>query len=80
MRIQIDAAINPGNSGGPVIAGDKMIGLAFSGLMHAQNIGYIIPNEEIEIFLKDIADKKYDGKPSLLDVTQTLEIQLFVSI
>ncbi|MBR7798522.1 S1C family serine protease [Undibacterium fentianense] len=73
LRIQIDAAINPGNSGGPVIAGDKMIGLAFSGLMHAQNIGYIIPNEEIELFLKDIADQKYDGKPSLLDVTQTLE-------
>ena len=73
LRIQIDAAINPGNSGGPVIAGDKMIGLAFSGLMHAQNIGYIIPNEEIEIFLKDIGDGKYNGKPSLLDVTQTLE-------
>lgn len=73
LRIQIDAAINPGNSGGPVIAGEKMIGLAFSGLMNAQNIGYIIPNEEIEIFLKDIVDQKYDGKPSLLDVTQTLE-------
>ncbi|MBI3712200.1 MAG: trypsin-like peptidase domain-containing protein [Burkholderiales bacterium] len=73
LRIQIDAAINPGNSGGPVIAGDKMVGLAFSGLMHAQNIGYIIPNEEIELFLKDVADGKYDGKPILLDVTQTLE-------
>jgi S1-C subfamily serine protease len=73
LRIQIDAAINPGNSGGPVIAGDKMIGLAFSGLMNAQNIGYIIPNEEIELFLKDIADKRYDGKSILLDVTQTLE-------
>lgn len=73
LRIQIDAAINPGNSGGPVVAGDKMVGLAFSGLMHAQNIGYIIPNEEIELFLKDIADGKYDGKPILLDVTQTLE-------
>ncbi|MBY0574201.1 MAG: trypsin-like peptidase domain-containing protein [Undibacterium sp.] len=74
LRVQIDAAINPGNSGGPVIAGDKMIGLAFSGLSNAQNIGYIIPNEEIELFLKDIADnKKYDGKPILLDATQTLE-------
>ena len=30
LRIQIDAAINPGNSGGPAVAGDKMIGLAFS--------------------------------------------------
>ena len=45
LRIQIDAAINPGNSGGPAIAGDKMIGLAFSHLGGAQNIGYIIPNE-----------------------------------
>jgi len=32
LRIQVDAAINPGNSGGPAIAGDKMIGLAFSKL------------------------------------------------
>ncbi len=46
LRIQIDAAINPGNSGGPAVAGDKMIGLAFSTLNNAQNIGYIIPNEE----------------------------------
>jgi S1-C subfamily serine protease len=73
LRIQIDAAINPGNSGGPVIANDKMIGLAFSGLMNAQNIGYIIPNEEIELFLHDVSDGKFDGKPILLDVTQTLE-------
>src|SRR5580698_3900327 len=73
LRIQIDAAINPGNSGGPAIAGDKMIGLAFSRLGDAQNIGYIIPNEEIEIFLKDIADGHYDGKPSLFDELQTLE-------
>ena len=43
LRIQIDAAINPGNSGGPAIAGDKMIGLAFSRLGgDSQNIGYII--------------------------------------
>ncbi|HEV2701382.1 MAG TPA: trypsin-like peptidase domain-containing protein [Steroidobacteraceae bacterium] len=73
LRIQIDAAINPGNSGGPAIAGDKMIGLAFSRLGDAQNIGYIIPNEEIELFLKDIADGHYDGKPGLFDDLQTLE-------
>ena len=40
LRIQIDAAINPGNSGGPAVVGDKMIGLAFSTLGGAQNIGY----------------------------------------
>jgi S1-C subfamily serine protease len=73
LRIQIDAAINPGNSGGPVIAGDKMVGLAFAGATNAQNIGYIIPNEEVELFLRDVADGGYDGKPALLDDLQTLE-------
>lgn len=73
LRIQIDAAINPGNSGGPVFVGDKMIGLAYAGANNAQNIGYIIPNEEVELFLKDIADGHYDGKPALFDDLQTLE-------
>ena len=73
LRIQIDAAINPGNSGGPAVVGDKMIGLAFSGLGGAQNIGYIIPCEEIEIFLKDVADGKYDGKPAMFDSLQTFQ-------
>jgi S1-C subfamily serine protease len=73
LRVQIDAAINPGNSGGPAVVGDKMIGLAFSTLGGAQNIGYIIPNEEIDLFLKDVADGRYDGKPALFDDLQTLE-------
>jgi S1-C subfamily serine protease len=74
LRIQVDAAINPGNSGGPAIAENKMIGLAFSKLSgDAQNIGYIIPNEEVELFLKDIADGHYDGKPAMYDDLQTLE-------
>ena len=74
LRIQVDAAINPGNSGGPAIADDKMIGLAFSKLGgDTQNIGYIIPNEEVELFLKDVADGHYDGKPAMYDDLQTLE-------
>jgi S1-C subfamily serine protease len=73
LRVQIDAPINPGNSGGPVIAGDKMIGLAFSGMVNAQNIGYVIPNEEVELFLSDVADGRYDGKPLMHDTVQTLE-------
>ena len=52
LRIQIDAAINPGNSGGPAVVGDKMIGLAFSHLASSENIGYIIPCEEIDLFLQ----------------------------
>ncbi len=73
LRVQIDAAINPGNSGGPVISGDKMVGLAFATATNAQNIGYIIPNEEIALFLRDVKDGKYDGKPALHDEYQTLE-------
>jgi S1-C subfamily serine protease len=73
LRIQIDAAINPGNSGGPAVVGDKMIGLAFSHLTSAENIGYIIPCEEIELFSQDIADGHYDGKPAMFDELQTLE-------
>jgi S1-C subfamily serine protease len=73
LRVQIDAPINPGNSGGPVIAGDKMIGLAYLVAANAQNIGYVIPNEEVELFLRDVADGRYDGKPQLVDDIQTLE-------
>jgi len=73
LRIQIDAAINHGNSGGPAIADDKMVGLVFGQLGGAQNIGYIIPCEEIELFLQDLADGKYDGKPAMFDDLQTLE-------
>jgi S1-C subfamily serine protease len=74
LRIQIDAAINPGNSGGPAVAGDKMIGLAFSKLGgDTQNIAYIIPNEEVDLFLKGVVDGRYDGKPAMYDDLQTLE-------
>jgi S1-C subfamily serine protease len=65
LRIQIDAAINPGNSGGPAVVNDEMIGLAFSHLQGAQNIGYIIPTEEVDLFLRDVADGHYDGKPAM---------------
>jgi S1-C subfamily serine protease len=73
LRIQIDAAINPGNSGGPAVVDGRMIGLVFSRLGGAQNIGYIIPCEEIELFVRDVADGRYDGKPAMFDELQTLE-------
>lgn len=73
LRIQVDAAINPGNSGGPALVGDEMIGVAFSRLGGSDNIGYIIPTEEIDRFLEDVADGHYDGKPAFLDQYQTLE-------
>jgi S1-C subfamily serine protease len=73
VRVQVSAAINPGNSGGPALVGGKMVGLIFSKLTQADNIGYIIPSEEIDLFLKDVADGSYDGKPAIHDALQTLE-------
>jgi S1-C subfamily serine protease len=70
LRIQVDAAINPGNSGGPALVDGKMIGV-ISG--HAENIGYIIANQEIDDFLTDVADGHYEGKPYVFDQFQTLE-------
>jgi S1-C subfamily serine protease len=72
LRIQIDAAINPGNSGGPALVDNRMIGIAFSRLGGSDNIGYIIPNEEIDLFLADVADGSYEGKPANFDEFQSL--------
>jgi S1-C subfamily serine protease len=70
LRIQVDAVINPGNSGGPAVVDGKMIGV-ISG--HAENIGYIIPNQEIDDFLTDVADGHYEGKPYVFDQLQSME-------
>ena len=60
LIVQIDAAINPGNSGGPVLMDDKVVGVAFQGLMQANSTGYMIPLPVIQRFLKDVADGRYD--------------------
>jgi S1-C subfamily serine protease len=70
LRVQIDAAINPGNTGGPATVDGQMVGLIFSRLQQSDNIGYMIPDEEIELFLKDIEDGRYDGKPTMYDIVQ----------
>ncbi|CAH2065599.1 unnamed protein product, partial [Thlaspi arvense] len=41
MTIQIDAAINPGNSGGPVFRENKVVGVAFQGLLSSENTGLL---------------------------------------
>ena len=70
---QTDAAINPGNSGGPVVSKGKVVGVSFSGLMGADNIGYFIPTTVIKHFLNDIKDKIYDGPPKTGIIWSELE-------
>jgi S1-C subfamily serine protease len=67
LIIQVSAAINPGNSGGPAVVGGRMIGVVFSRSNSGENIGFIIPNEEIDTFLEDVGAGRYDGK--LLDIS-----------
>jgi len=73
LRIQIDAALNPGNSGGPAVAENKIIGLVSSKIKKAESVGYLIPIEEIKMFLDDIADGTYVGKPALHSIELSLQ-------
>ncbi len=51
--LQIDAAVNPGSSGCPVFnKAGKVIGITQSGIVEAQNIGYIIPVNRLKNALK----------------------------
>jgi serine protease Do len=64
--IQIDAAINPGNSGGPSVnlKGD-VIGINTLYAPDAQNVGYIIPINELKIILDDLRTVKLLKRPYL---------------
>ncbi len=75
LRIQIDAAINPGNSGGAAVVGSDLIGITFSSLVGngVQNIGYIIPCEEVNLFLDKAEHGQPYSKPAMYDELQTLE-------
>jgi S1-C subfamily serine protease len=72
LRIPVDAAVNPGNSGGPALVDGKMVGLVW-GQAGAENVGYLVANEEVDDFINDIADGRYDGKPSPDEQWQALE-------
>ncbi|MEI6970543.1 MAG: serine protease, partial [bacterium] len=73
LVLQVDAAINPGNSGGPVLYKGKVVGVAFQGLMQADNIGYSIPMPVVRHFLDDVADGKYNGYPELGAATLSIQ-------
>jgi hypothetical protein len=66
LLLQVDAAINQGNSGGPAIWQGALAGIAMQMLEGAENVGYIIPAEVIDHFLKDIEGEEcFDGFPNL---------------
>ena len=73
LSIQIDAAINPGNSGGPTISNGKIVGVVMQGITFSQNIGYMVPVDIIQHFLKDVSDGKHDGFPKLGIMTDKIE-------
>jgi len=73
LAIQIDAAINPGNSGGPTISNGKIVGIVMQGITFSQNIGYMVPVDIIQHFLKDVSDGKRDGFPKLGIMTDKIE-------
>jgi serine protease Do len=64
--IQIDAAINPGNSGGPSVdMSGNVIGINTMYIAGAQNVGYIIPVNELQLVLDELREKKIVRKPFL---------------
>jgi len=73
LAIQIDAAINPGNSGGPAISNGKIVGVVMQGITFSQSIGYMVPVDMIQHFLKDVSDGKRDGFPKLGIMTDKIE-------
>lgn len=64
--IQISAPINPGNSGGPSVnIQGEVIGINTSYVPDAQNVGYIIPINELKIILDDLRKVKLLKRPFL---------------
>ncbi len=72
LTCQIDAAINSGSSGGPVLAGGKIVGVAFQ-TGHGENIGYVIPVPVVKHFLADLEDGRHDGVPGVVFAWQALD-------
>jgi len=64
--IQMSAPINPGNSGGPLLnVNGEVVGINSAGVVEAQNVGYIIPINDLKIVLPDLYHVPLLRKPFL---------------
>lgn len=64
--MHITAPINPGNSGGPLLnRSGKVVGINSAGVPGAQNVGYIIPINDVKNLLKSLYSKPLIHKPIL---------------
>ena len=64
--IQITAPLNPGNSGGPSLNVEgEVIGINTCMVADAQNVGYIVPINEVKTALKDLYKVKLLRRPTL---------------
>jgi serine protease Do len=64
--IQISAPINPGSSGGPLLnVHGEVVGINTSGIVEAQNVGYIIPINDVKNILADLQHIKLLRTPFL---------------
>lgn len=64
--LQITAALNPGNSGGPSLSIEgKVIGINTARISSAQNVGYIIPINDVKSVIKDLYTVKLLRRPIL---------------
>ncbi len=64
--IQITAPLNPGNSGGPSLNVEgEVIGINTCIIADAQNVGYIVPINEVKTALKDLYKVKLLRRPTL---------------
>jgi len=64
--IQMSAPINPGSSGGPCLnIHGQVIGISSAGVTEAQNVGFIIPSNDLKIILRDLCTNKLVKKAFL---------------
>lgn len=81
LCLQITAPLNPGSSGGPSLnAAGEVIGVNFAGIVAAQNVGYIIPINDLKNAIKDLYQQRLLRKPTLGCVFEptTLDMSRFL--